>query len=153
MKIGELIHENGWTTYVSSGNPCTSSCSIIWLAGTPRTIEGAPAVIIGFHAIYNKETEQESGAANAILGHHLARWGLNELGVACVTISPPNEMGWLTGVAGRECGITWQVFSACARCAIRSLTGANAASSATCTTIAATPTANSAGFKNGRSMS
>ena len=59
MKIGELIHENGWTTYVSSGHPCTSSCSIIWLAGAPRTIEGAPAVIIGFHAIYNKETEQE----------------------------------------------------------------------------------------------
>ena len=111
MKIGELIHENGWTTYVSSGNPCTSSCSIIWLAGTPRTIEGAPAVIIGFHAIYNKETEQESGAANAILGHHLARWGLNELGVACVTISPPNEMGWLTGLAGRECGITWEILA------------------------------------------
>jgi hypothetical protein len=42
MKIGELIHENGWATYVSSGNPCTSSCSIIWLAGAPRTIEGAP---------------------------------------------------------------------------------------------------------------
>jgi hypothetical protein len=111
MKIGELIHENGWTTYVSSGNPCTSSCSIIWLAGSPRTIEGAPAVIIGFHAIYNKETEQESGAANAILGHHLARWGLNELAVACVTINPPNEMGWLTGLAGRECGITWEILA------------------------------------------
>jgi hypothetical protein len=111
MKIGELIHENGWTTYVSSGNPCTSSCSIIWLAGAPRTIEGAPAVIIGFHAIYNKETERESGAANAILGHHLTRWGINELGVACVTINPPNEMGWLTGSAGRECGITWEVLT------------------------------------------
>ena len=111
MKIGELIHGNGWTTYVSSGNLCTSSCSIIWLAGTPRTIEGAPAVIIGFHAIYNKDTERESGAANAILGHHLTRWGLNELGVACVTINPPNEMGWLTGSAGKECGITWDVLT------------------------------------------
>jgi hypothetical protein len=106
MKIGELIHQNGWGTYVPSGSPCTSSCSIIWLAGMPRTIEGAPAVIIGFHAIYNKETERESGAGNAVLGHYLARWGLNALGVACVTISPPNEMGWLTGSAGKECGIT-----------------------------------------------
>jgi hypothetical protein len=97
IRIGELIHEYGWATHVSSGNPCTSSCSIIWLAGTPRTIDGAPAVIIGFHAIYNKETERESGAGNAVLGHYLTLWGLNELGVACVTISPPNEMGWLTG--------------------------------------------------------
>jgi hypothetical protein len=111
MKIGQLIHEHGWATHVSSGNPCTSSCSIIWLAGTPRTIEDAPAVIIGFHAIYNKETERESGAGNAILGHYLARWGLNELGVACVTISPPSEMGWLTGPAGRECGITWEILT------------------------------------------
>jgi hypothetical protein len=93
MKIGELIHKNGWATYVPSGTLCTSSCSIIWLAGMPRTIEGAAAVIIGFHAIYNKETERESGAGKAILGHHLARWGLNEGGVACVTISPPNENG------------------------------------------------------------
>ena len=111
MKIGELIHKNGWGTYVPSGTLCTSSCSIIWLAGMPRTIEGAPAVIIGFHAIYNKETERESGAGNAILGHHLARWGLNEVGVACVTISPPNEMGWLTGPAGKECGITWDILA------------------------------------------
>jgi hypothetical protein len=81
MKIGELIHKNGWGTYVPSGTLCTSSCSIIWLAGMPRTIEGAPAVIIGFHAIYNKETERESGAGNAILGHYLTRWGLNEVGV------------------------------------------------------------------------
>jgi hypothetical protein len=111
MKIGELIHQYGWATHVLSGNPCTSSCSIIWLAGTPRTIEGAPAVIIGFHAIYNKETERESGAGNAVLGHYLTLWGLNEIGVACVTISPPNEMGWLTGPDGKECGITWEVLT------------------------------------------
>ena len=111
MKIGELIHKNGWGTYVPSGTLCTSSCSIIWLAGMPRTIEGAPAVIIGFHAIYNKETERESGAGNAILGHYLTRWGLNEVGVASVTISPPNEMGWLTGPSGKECGITWEILA------------------------------------------
>lgn len=111
IRIGELVHEYGWATHVSSGNPCTSSCSIIWLAGTPRTIDGAPAVIIGFHAIYNKDTERESGAANAVLGHYLTLWGLNEMGVACVTISPPKEMGWLTGPAGKECGITWEVLT------------------------------------------
>ena len=123
MKIGELIHKYGWATHVSSGNPCTSSCSIIWLAGTPRTIEGAPAVIIGFHAIYNKETERESGAGNAVLGHYLTLWGLNEIGVACVTISPPNEMGWLTGPDGKECGITWEDIDANARCALGAFTG------------------------------
>ena len=111
IRIGELVHEYGWATHVSSGNPCTSSCSIIWLAGTPRTIDGAPAVIIGFHAIYNKDTERESGAANAVLGHYLTLWGLNEMGVACVTISPSKEMGWLTGPAGKECGITWEVLT------------------------------------------
>ena len=62
MKIGEFIHTRGWATYVPSGTLCASSCGIIWLAGTPRYIEGAPGVIIGFHAIYDKDTQGESGA-------------------------------------------------------------------------------------------
>ena len=78
MKIGERIHTNGWGTYVLSGAVCASSCAIIWLAGVPRTIEGAPGVIIGFHAVYDIETQKESGAANAILGAAmiatLTRW-------------------------------------------------------------------------------
>jgi hypothetical protein len=111
MKIGERIHTNGWGTYVPSGAVCASSCAIIWLAGVPRTIEGAPGVIIGFHAVYDIETQKESGAANAILGHYLTRWGLDDHGIACITITPPNEMGWLTGPNGRGCGIGWEVLT------------------------------------------
>jgi hypothetical protein len=55
MKIGELIHTNGWATYVPSETVCASSCAIIWLAGMPRTIEGAPGVTIGFHAVYDAQ--------------------------------------------------------------------------------------------------
>jgi len=111
MQIGEFIHKYGWTTYVPSGTVCVSSCAIIWLAGKPRTIEGAPGVIIGFHAVYDVGTQRESGVANAVLGYHLTRWGLNDRGIACVTIAPPNEIGWLTGPNGRECGITWEVLT------------------------------------------
>ena len=39
MAIGKFIRKRGWTTYVSSGIPCASSCSLIWLAGMPRTID------------------------------------------------------------------------------------------------------------------
>jgi hypothetical protein len=85
MKIGERIHTNGWGTYVPSGAVCASSCAIIWLAGVPRTIEGAPGVIIGFHAVYDIETQKESGAANAILGHYLTRWGLDDHGIHAET--------------------------------------------------------------------
>jgi hypothetical protein len=62
MKIGELIHTNGWATFVPSGTVCASSCATIWLAGMPRTIEGAPGVIIGFHAVYDVQTQKESRA-------------------------------------------------------------------------------------------
>ena len=111
MKIGERIHTNGWATYVPSGTVCASSCAIIWLAGMPRTIEGAPGVIIGFHAVYDAQTQRESGAANAVLGYYLTLWGLNDRGIECVTITPPNEMGWLTGPNGQGCGITWEVLT------------------------------------------
>jgi hypothetical protein len=63
MKIGEFIHTNGWATYVPSGTVCASSCAIIWLAGMPRTIEGAPGVIIGFHAVYDAQTQREKCSA------------------------------------------------------------------------------------------
>ena len=111
MKIGEFIHTRGWATYVPSGTLCASSCGIIWLAGTPRYIEGAPGVIIGFHAIYDKDTQGESGAANAVLGYYLTRWGLNDQGIYCVTIKPPTEMGWLTGPDRSGCGITWEILT------------------------------------------
>lgn len=67
--------------------------------------------MIGFHAIYNKDTQGESGAANAVLGYYLTRWGLDERGIACVTIMPPTEMGWLTGPDGKGCGIAWKVLT------------------------------------------
>lgn len=111
LNIGELIHKNGWSTYVPSGTMCASSCGIIWLAGTPRAVEGAPGVVIGFHAVYSSETKGESGVGNAVLGSHLSRWGLSDVAVECVTIFRPNEMGWLSGPDGNACGITWQVLT------------------------------------------
>jgi hypothetical protein len=111
INIAELIHKNGWATYVPSGTICASSCSIIWLAGTPRTIEGSPGVTIGFHAVFSEQTQAESGIGNAVVGSHLARWGLTDQAVECVTVTPPNKMGWLTGPDGRACGINWEVLT------------------------------------------
>ena len=106
MAIGELINKHGWTTYVPSGMPCASSCGLIWLAGTPRTIEVAPGVLIGFHAIYDKDTLKEIGVANALLGAYLTKLGLGYDTVVCVAATEPESMGWLT--ARFPCGITWE---------------------------------------------
>jgi hypothetical protein len=111
INIGEFIHNHRWSTYVPSGTLCTSSCATIWLAGDHRSIEGAPGVLIGFHAVFDAGTKRETGAGNAVLGSHLARWGFDDRAIACVTITPPDQMGWLTGPDGPLCNITWEVLA------------------------------------------
>jgi hypothetical protein len=112
VNIGEFIHSHGWGTYVPSGTLCTSSCAVIWLAGGDRrSIEGAPGVSIGFHAVYDVGSKKESGAGNALLGSHLARWGLDDTAITCVTVTPPDQIGWLNGVEGPLCHITWEVLA------------------------------------------
>jgi hypothetical protein len=111
INIGEFIHNHRWSTYVPSGTVCTSSCATIWLAGDHRIIEGAPGVLIGFHAVFDAGTKKETAAGNAILGSHLARWGFDDRAITCVTITPPDQMGWLTGPDGSLCNIRWEVLA------------------------------------------
>jgi hypothetical protein len=111
INISEFIHNHRWSTYVPSGTVCASSCATIWLAGDHRIIEGAPGVHIGFHAVFDAGTNRETGAGNAILGSHLARWGFDDRAITCVTITPPDQIGWLTGPDGSLCNITWEVLA------------------------------------------
>jgi hypothetical protein len=111
INIGDFIHNHGWSTYVPSGTICASSCAAIWLAGDHRFIEGAPGVLIGFHAVFDAGTKRETGAGNAVLGSHLARWGFDDRAITCVTITPPDQMGWLTGSDGAACNITWEILA------------------------------------------
>jgi hypothetical protein len=102
INIGEFIHNHGWSTYVPSGTVCASGCATIWLAGDHRLIEGAPGVHIGFHAVYDAGTKKETGTGNAILGSHLARWGFDDRAITCVTVTPPDQIGWLSGPDGSQ---------------------------------------------------
>jgi hypothetical protein len=111
INIGEFIHNHGWSTYVPSGTVCASGCATIWLAGDHRLIEGAPGVHIGFHAVYDAGTKKETGTGNAILGSHLARWGFDDRAITCVTVTPPDQIGWLSGPDGSLCNITWEVLA------------------------------------------
>jgi len=111
INISEFIHNHRWSTYVPSGTVCASSCATIWLSADHRIIEGAPGVSIGFHAVYDVGTKKEVGSGNAILGSHLARWGFDDRAITCVTMTPPDQIGWLSGPAGSLCNITWEVLA------------------------------------------
>src|SRR6516165_3367631 len=107
IKLGRSI----FLANVPSGTVCASSCATIWLSGDHRIIEGAPGVSIGFHAVYDVGTKKEVGSGNAILGSHLARWGFDDRAITCVTMTPPDQIGWLSGPAGSLCNITWEVLA------------------------------------------
>lgn len=59
LRIGDLIHANGWSTYVL--DECDSACASIWLAGAWRMM--SPIARIGFHtAGFNGQERGQGGA-------------------------------------------------------------------------------------------
>ena len=60
---------------------------------------------IGFHAAYLKDTGQESGVGNALVGAYLNQIGLSESAIFYVTQSPPTSMTLLTLADAKRFGI------------------------------------------------
>jgi hypothetical protein len=94
---------------------CASACGLIWIAGTPRMIEAAPVVAIGFHAVYtqgeNQQGQNEAGLpsaqGNARVGAYITRLELPYAAVLRAAMSGPNEMIWLTAETAKRCQIAW----------------------------------------------
>lgn len=106
LAIGQLVRERNFETVVLKNRTCASSCGLIWLAGTGRTIEGNGRV--GFHAAYilQKKLASESGTANALVGAYLERLGLNSEAIIFATNAAPNQMKWLSKIDASKTAIS-----------------------------------------------
>ena len=58
IKVGELIREKGFRTYIPTEGMCASSCAVAFLGGKYRTISGTGRVLV--HAPYIKNTYDPS---------------------------------------------------------------------------------------------
>ena len=62
----------------------------MWLAGVKRYM--ARGAQIGFHAAYNKDTKQEIGQANAVIGGYMARLGYDYPTIIFATKASPQRL-------------------------------------------------------------
>jgi hypothetical protein len=104
MRIAEKVASAGMATYVPEGATCASSCAVIWISGSPRTINNQGHV--GFHQIYDTNTRQGMPVPNAVLGAYLTRIGLDYKAVIWITEKDADGINWLTPEAAVENGIT-----------------------------------------------
>jgi len=101
VRIGEVIRRKGFQTVVL--DRCASACAIAWLGGKPRS--WAPGAGVGFHAARDRNSGQESGAANALMGAYLNGIGLSYDAVVYMTQTPPDKIRWLTPADARRYNI------------------------------------------------
>jgi hypothetical protein len=50
-KIGLYVHFHKWHTRVRNGSVCNSACTLIWVAGVKRKLDGNAR--LGFHSVYD----------------------------------------------------------------------------------------------------
>jgi uncharacterized protein YraI len=103
IEMGKLIRKQAMTTFVPGNRVCASACALIWLAGKPRTLESNAGV--GFHAAYNRNTGQESGAGNALVGAYLNEIGLSSKAILGMTSRGPADMAWLSDERANAWGL------------------------------------------------
>jgi hypothetical protein len=105
LQIADQIRKRGMSTFVPGDRTCASACAYIWLAGRPRTVGDGPR--IGFHAVYDRTTRQETGAGNAVVGAYLRDLGLGYKAIVSMTHKGPTSVEWLTPDVANELGVTW----------------------------------------------
>ena len=106
IRIGSLIRNRKFTTFVPDGAQCASACALAWLGGTRRFVGEYASV--GFHTAYIVKTGglAESGPGNAILGAYLNQLGLSEKAIIYITHAAPTSMQWMSMEEAAEYGIT-----------------------------------------------
>lgn len=109
LRMGQLIHNRGFSTIVPDRTICASACGLVWLAGASRLMEAGAR--IGFHAAYTVRAgrARESGAANALIGAYLSRLGLSDQTILYVSQAAPENMTWLTPAAAGRLGLELRV--------------------------------------------
>jgi hypothetical protein len=111
LEIGRTIRLREYGTTVYKDGWCTSSCALIWIAGSKRSIwEGGK---VGFHASYRNVdgTAVEVGMGNALVGHYLSQLGMGEKSVIFATAAPPDRVLWLTRDTTEISGISYDTIA------------------------------------------
>jgi hypothetical protein len=103
IQIGESIRLKGFTTTVAGNSRCASACALAWLGGARRLMSAGAR--IGFHAAYNKNSGQETGVGNALIGAYLNKIGLPYSAVIYITQAAPASMTWLSIADAKKQGI------------------------------------------------
>ena len=111
LEIGKIIQVKGFSTYVPPGVTCTSSCALIWVAGSPRMLSTTSR--IGFHASYQDDNgaPKETGLGNAIVGRYLTLLNLPEKAVIFATRASPETIQWLDTSKAAEAGIPFETIN------------------------------------------
>jgi hypothetical protein len=107
ITIGEAIRLKGFTTLVIER--CASACALAWLGGSPRFMTDGSQ--IGFHAAFDAQSGQETGAGNAVVGAYLTRIGLPYEAVIYITSAAPTSMNWLNSSEAKRFGIDVALFN------------------------------------------
>jgi hypothetical protein len=105
LEIAQQVRDGGFVTWVGKSKLCASVCAIIWLAGKDRYTTDTS--LIGFHAAYDVDTNQESGRANAILGSKLSQWGYNTDFIAYVATAGPHNILFFSEEAAQKYAVTY----------------------------------------------
>ena len=105
MQIGELVRKRRMLTFVPGDHTCASACALIWVSGWLRTVGDTPQ--IGFHAAYDKDTQRETGAANALVGAYLRDLEFSYKAIHFMTRKGPTGLEWLTPDLAKEVGVAW----------------------------------------------
>jgi hypothetical protein len=103
LQMGQIIRLRHFATFSPEGAMCASACAIAWLAGTPRFMQAGSK--IGFHAAFDRNTHEQTGVGNALVGAYLNRLGLTDKAIIYIEQAAPDEITWLTPEDAREMGI------------------------------------------------
>ena len=96
LDIGRIIRIRGYSTVVQNSQ-CTSSCAMLWIAGSTRSILDGGRV--GLHGAYVVEADGKplpDNVGNAWVGAYLNELGFNNDVIQYATVSNPETFKWIT---------------------------------------------------------
>jgi hypothetical protein len=104
-EIGNSIRRHNWNTQVKD-EECLSACATIWISGVKRW--ASEKSLIGFHAVYDGKSGQESGPGNALVGAYFKDKGLSDEAIAYLTMAPPDMVVYLNAESASKYSIAYE---------------------------------------------
>ena len=112
LQIGQLIRLHRYPTFVPEDVVCASACALAWVAGVPRFMQAGAR--IGFHAAFDRDSHEVTGAGNALVGAYLNRLGVSDDAIYFAAQASPDDITWLTEPAARKIGLDVRIIPASA---------------------------------------